>query len=165
MKKSIGVSMEHCGEEALAVEAAEAEFILAVQCEIQKLLNQKGLRARDLSRRLNVTEARISQMFSDQAKNLTLRTIAKIFFHLGETAYITTHEEYDRSIAAATGQTDDVSNHWTVRGLLEDIEVAANSSVERTSAVVVALEPAFIGGWARAEKAEALKPHRLVAAR
>lgn len=165
MKKAIGASMGHCSEEGLAVEAAEADFILAVQCEIQKLLNQKGLRARDLSRRLNVTEARISQMFGDQAKNLTLRTIAKIFFHLGETAYITTQEEYDRSIATAKGQTDDLSNHWTVRGLLEDIEVAANSSVERTSAVVVALEPAFIGGWARAERAEALKPHRLVAAR
>lgn len=64
---------------------AEERFLLLVQTRIQELLEGKGLRYRDLARRLGVSEARVSQMLSDDAANLTIRTVAKIYHQLGET--------------------------------------------------------------------------------
>lgn len=166
MTKVTQGSAETCDAEALALEAAEADFTLAVQCEIQKLLNDKGLRARDLSRRLNVTEARVSQMFGDQAKNLTLKTIAKIFYHLGETAYITTQEEFERAIASARGEVVAGCDRWTVSGLVDDIEATSSIAMAHGASVSLPIiSGRFLDGWARAEEAEASKPRRLATAR
>lgn len=73
---------------------AEERFLLMVQTGIQKLLNGKDLRYRDLAQRLGVSEARVSQMFGDDAANLTIRTVARIYHHLGEQPAILTQREY-----------------------------------------------------------------------
>jgi transcriptional regulator with XRE-family HTH domain len=67
--------------------------LLLTQTEIQKILNRDGLKYRDLARKLGVTEARVSQIFSETAANLTIKTIAKIFNRLGEEAYLTSCRE------------------------------------------------------------------------
>lgn len=155
-----------CDEMTRAVAEAEADFILAVQSEIQKLLNSKGLRARDLAKRLDVTEARVSQMFGDQAKNLTLRTIARIFHHLGETAFITTYEEYARTVAAARGDDVPQEQRWTVNGIVDDLQVAPNIAVgHATASFDLAPASAGLNQWARAEEAEAFKSRRYATAR
>lgn len=168
MTKMIEGSAAGCDADAFAVEAAEADFILAVQTEIQKVLNDKGLRARDLAKRLDVSEARISQMFGEQAKNLTLRTIARIFHHLGETAYITTLNEFHRASNANIRSSDGSQDQWTVSTVtgIEDLQVANYITLGQAAANFDSL-PADkgINRWARAEEAEDVKPRRLATVR
>ena len=71
----------------------EEEFLLMVQSAIQRLLNEKHLRYRDLSKRLKVSEGRVSQMFGDEAANLTIRTVARIYRQLGETPVLVSARE------------------------------------------------------------------------
>lgn len=166
MTKVIQGSAADSDSETLAIEEAEADFILAVQTEIQKLLNTKGLRARDLSKRLQVTEARISQMFGDQAKNLTLRTIARVFYHLDETPLICTLREFKH--ATGENEVDFASERqrWTVNGIVDDLQVAPNIAVGEPAANMEAVVSGdFLNRWARAEAAEAERPRRVAIAR
>ena len=166
MTKMIEENAATCDAITYAIEEAEADLILAVQTEIQTLLNGKGLRARDLAKRLGVTEARVSQMFGDQAKNLTLRTIARIFHHLGETAYITTHEAYARAIATARGDDAHRDERWTVSGIVDDLQVAPNIVVGHVdSNFNLPCAGTVLNRWARAEEAESFKPRRFASAR
>lgn len=64
---------------------AEDSLIADVQFTIHNLLEQKGVSRAELARRLSVSEAYVSQLFSDVTRNLTLRTIARVFKALGET--------------------------------------------------------------------------------
>lgn len=63
---------------------AEEALIADVQVVIHNLMLDRNVSRADLARALNVSDARVSQMFSDTAPNLTLRTIARIFHVLGE---------------------------------------------------------------------------------
>jgi DNA-binding Xre family transcriptional regulator len=93
---------------------AEERFLLAAQKAMQHMLNEKGLRYRDLARRLGVSEARVSHMFGDDAANLTLRTLAKVFHCLGESAVIISAREYERKLSDAAGQTSEDAGGWRV---------------------------------------------------
>lgn len=149
----------------VAGEIAEAEFIVAVQSEIQRVMNGKGLRARDLSKRLNVSEARISQMFGDQAKNLTIRTIAKLFYHLGESPVITTQCQLKRIVALARGDEADSDQQWTVSGLVNDIQIGSSMIVTRDDTDVASPDRGrLVNRWARAEEADTRRPGRLAVA-
>jgi len=154
-----------CDADTLGVELAEAEFIVAVQSEIQRIMNGKGLRARDLSKRLNVSEARVSQMFGEQAKNLTIRTIAKIFYHLEQSPVLTTQCQLDRMVALARGDEADREQHWTVSGVINDIQIGSNIVVSHDDPVVAAVDRGrLVDRWARAEEADTRRPRRLAAA-
>ena len=67
---------------------AEEEFIVDVQYAIQKLLNESGVSYAHLAKKLGVSAARVSQMFGDEAHNLTLRTVARIFHVLNDKCVI-----------------------------------------------------------------------------
>lgn len=69
---------------------AEESFILDAQIAIQRVLNERGFSQAKLARILEVSESYISQMLSDSARNLTLRTFARVMYALNETANITT---------------------------------------------------------------------------
>ncbi len=154
-----------CDAETFALEAAEADFTLAVQSMIQRLLNEKGLRARDLSKRLNVTEARISQMFGDQAKNLTLKTIARICHQLGETPLILTEADFNRSLASAKGDYVAREGRWIMSGLPISIDPASNISVDKTEGPLTATSTVHVlNRWAKAEQQEYSKAKRLATA-
>lgn len=166
MTKVSQTSAAACDADTYAVEVAVADFVLAVQCEIQKLMTDKGLRARELSKRLQVTEARVSQMFGEQAKNLTLRTIARIFHHLGETPYITTHEEFERALTEARGELGPERDHWTINGFIDDLQVGPGigrgvSDVRFETTVAHDM----LGQWVRADQAGVGKLRRLAAVR
>lgn len=164
MTKIAAGSAATCDADIVAVEIAEAEFIVAVQSEIQRVMNGKGLRARDLSKRLNVSEARISQMFGDQAKNLTIRTIAKLFYHLGESAVITTQSQLERMVALARGDESSSEQQWTVSGLVNDIQIGSNTVVTRDDTDVASPHRGrLVNRWARAEEADDRRPRRLAA--
>jgi len=93
---------------------AEEEFLVSVQSILQKLLNDRDLRYRDLARRLGVTEARVSQMFGDTATNLTIRTIAKIFHLLGETPVLVSKDELRRQLTEVDSTGGQA--RWSVNG-------------------------------------------------
>lgn len=93
---------------------AEERFLLAAQRAMQRMLNDKGLRYRDLARRLAVSEARVSHMFGDDAANLTMRTVARVFHCLGESVVIMSKCEFDRKLSEAAGNARDDAGGWRV---------------------------------------------------
>ncbi len=164
MKSDKANSISQCDADAYAAKAAEAAFILLAQTEMEKIMNRKGLRYRDLSRRMGVTEARISQMFGDTATNLTIKTVARVFHHLGETAYLTTLEEFERQLAEARGaHTDDNAHRWTVVGLESDkFQMAGDVALaDAPTAADVSASNRSFERWLRAEAA---LPRRTAAA-
>lgn len=68
---------------------AEESFIADVQFALHNLLAQKDTSRSELAKLLGVSESRISQIFADNPKNLTLRTIARVFAVLGDRAHLT----------------------------------------------------------------------------
>lgn len=62
---------------------AEEEFRVDVQQFVHNLMTEKKVSQRELARRLKVTEARVSQVFSDNC-NVTVRVLARIFHALDE---------------------------------------------------------------------------------
>lgn len=95
---------------------AEERLIADVQYRIQKLMNLKGTTRAELARRLDVSEARVSQIFSQSPRNLTLRTVADIFNVLGEECKLTS-PSLDR--AEREGRGADVENRSTQPAYLQ----------------------------------------------
>ena len=79
-------------DKAYEILLAEEALIIDAQIAIQRVLNEKGLTQTKLANALGVTESYISQMLGDSARNLTLRSIARIMHALGETALLTTRQ-------------------------------------------------------------------------
>lgn len=72
---------QHQGEEeAFAIEA----LVFSVQIALQKAMQKHGVTNKVLAERLGMSPARVSQIFSSNGPNLTLRTIARIQHALGE---------------------------------------------------------------------------------
>lgn len=163
MKSDMTSSIDQCDADTYAAKAAEAAFILLTQTEMQKIMNRKGLRYRDLARRMGVTEARVSQMFGETATNLTIKTVARVFHQLGETAYLTTQEEFERQIAEARGAQNEESHRWTAVGLGSDkFQMAGDVALEEAPmAVEVTATHHSFERWLRAEAA---LPRRMAAA-
>ena len=72
---------------------AEERLIFLTQAVIQRELNRRGLKYRDLARQLGVSVARISQLMGDDPHNLTVRTVARILHQLGEAGVFITKRE------------------------------------------------------------------------
>jgi transcriptional regulator with XRE-family HTH domain len=67
-----------------AVVFAVENFIGEVQVAIFRLLSQKELTQAELSRLMGVSQARVSKILGDDAQNITLETVARVFHALGE---------------------------------------------------------------------------------
>lgn len=67
-------------EEVFAIE----DLVFSTQVALQKAMNQHGVTNKELSERLGMSPARVSQVFSTNGTNLTLKTIARIAHALGE---------------------------------------------------------------------------------
>ena len=67
-------------EEDFATEA----LVFSTQVALQKYMNRKGFGNKELSEMLGMSPARVSQIFSSDGPNLTLKTIARIAHALGE---------------------------------------------------------------------------------
>lgn len=115
-------------------EFQEEYFVASVQAKIANLLEEKGVSRAELARKLDVSRARVTQIFSDEAKNFTLRLLARSFMALDEEPVIITKAEYD-SLQAKTGSSN--AGVRTVSG-------GANLQVPMT------LSPALIGELLRA---------------
>lgn len=67
---------------------AEISFVSDLQIAIENAMESRGLSQADLARLMKVTEARISQILSDNGANLRARTIARIAHALDAKACI-----------------------------------------------------------------------------
>jgi transcriptional regulator with XRE-family HTH domain len=63
---------------------AEERAIATVQAMAIRLLEEKKLKRTDLAGLLGVSEARISQIFSGDPSNLSIKKAAQLFFAMGE---------------------------------------------------------------------------------
>lgn len=57
---------------------------LSIQVALQKAMNERGVSQKDLAERLKISPARVSQILKCHGANLTLRSVAKIAYALGE---------------------------------------------------------------------------------
>lgn len=124
-----------------AVGRAEEAFIFQAQCEIENLMKLKGVRPRELSRRMKVSEARISQLLGDNGrKNLTLRTIARIFHCLNETPHLVAASALpiDTEIESEGGEIEQAihpaaAGKWTINDGLQKRGASTRTTVETGS--------------------------------
>ena len=91
-------------EAAYELMVAEEELILEAQMVIQRALNERGMSQKALAEKLCVGESYVSQMLGDSARNLTLRTIARVLKALGAKAVITLDEEVAEAIEAIAAE-------------------------------------------------------------
>jgi transcriptional regulator with XRE-family HTH domain len=77
-------------------EFREELFVAQSQARLSEMLDDKGVSRAELARKLGVSRARVTQIFSDEATNLTLRLLARSFLALEEEPVILTRSEYER---------------------------------------------------------------------
>lgn len=63
---------------------AEEEAVVNVQSFLHEIMEEKGISRADLARAMGVSRARVTQLFSDECTNLTLRLLARAMFALNE---------------------------------------------------------------------------------
>ena len=68
-------------------EFAEEMLVADIQSALEQLLHEKGCTRADLARRMGVSKARVTQIFSD-SQNFTVRLVARAFHALGENVCI-----------------------------------------------------------------------------
>lgn len=76
-------------------EFREESFVAEVQAQLSRMLDDKGVSRAELARRLDVSRARVSQIFSDEAQNFTLRLLVRSFLAVGEEPVLVTRSEYE----------------------------------------------------------------------
>ena len=71
---------------------AEEELILHAQMLIKRAMRERGISQKALAERLGVGASYISQMLGSSARNLTLRTIARVMYVLEQKAAVVIDE-------------------------------------------------------------------------
>jgi transcriptional regulator with XRE-family HTH domain len=71
---------------------AEEAFIVDAQLFLHSLMEEKGISRASLAKEMGVSRARVSQIFSDECKNFTMRLFARAAYALREKP--TLHCEY-----------------------------------------------------------------------
>lgn len=72
----------------------EEYFVSEIQARLSNILEEKGISRAELARSLGVSRPRITQIFSDEANNFTIRLLFNVFSALGEEPVILTKKEY-----------------------------------------------------------------------
>jgi transcriptional regulator with XRE-family HTH domain len=112
-------------EDDREIEAIEG-FMVDVQVYLNEIMEKKKISRAELARRMGVSRARVSQMFSDDS-NVTVRQLARAAYHLGEEPRVeseTTRSLRDeRTVRRQEVAVHAASNvHW--------IDVSANNIVD-----------------------------------
>ncbi|WIA56297.1 helix-turn-helix transcriptional regulator [Sphingobium sp. WTD-1] len=76
--------MSICPDQERNAVFAEEAFIVDAQIFLHTLMEEKGISRADLARAMGVSRARVSQVFSDECKNFTMRLFARAMFALDE---------------------------------------------------------------------------------
>jgi len=112
---------------------AEEAFVVDVQAFLYEMMESKQVSRADLAKAMGVSRARISQIFSDECKNFTVRLLARAMHALGETPRLECQwSDEEASVAAEKEQRRAIKNAKNVRALwldtarADDITVACN---------------------------------------
>lgn len=112
---------------------AEEAFVVDVQAFLYEMMESKKVSRADLAKAMGVSRARISQIFSDECKNFTVRLLARAMHALGETPRLECQwSDEEASVAAEKEQRRAIKNAKNVRALwldtarADDITVACN---------------------------------------
>lgn len=65
---------------------AEEAFVVDVQSLLETIMHEKGMTRSQLADAMSVSRARVSQMFSSDCKNFTVRLLARALHAMGERA-------------------------------------------------------------------------------
>lgn len=76
--------MEHNPTTERTAVFAEEAAVVEVQSLLHQLMENRGWSRADLARAMNVSRARVTQIFSDECTNLTVRLLARAMTALGE---------------------------------------------------------------------------------
>lgn len=89
---------------------AEESFVVDAQAILHGLMEDKGMTRADLAAAMGVSRARVTQLFSSECKNFTIRLLARAFHAVGEAPELTcAHIRKQEQLAlrrAAFGQKD-----------------------------------------------------------
>ena len=98
---------------------AEEAFVVDVQILLHKIMEKKGFSRADLARAMNVSRPRITQIFSDECKNLTVRLLARAMHAMGESPELICAHDLDESLGEmefksreGTVAADDTLPNW-----------------------------------------------------
>ncbi len=108
----------------------EEALVVDVQAFLYRLMLEKGVSRSQLAEAMGVSKGRVSQIFSDECKNLTVRLLARAAYALGEEVSITTEscrelaakeEREDRSVLIANAP--NVAQLWQNDNEVEEREL------------------------------------------
>jgi len=85
---------------------AEEAFVVDVQSFLHQLMVEKGFSRSQLAEAMGVSRARITQIFSDECKNFTVRLLARAVHALGEYPEITS--EWHKAFEAKCNRVENV---------------------------------------------------------
>ncbi|QTH24049.1 helix-turn-helix transcriptional regulator [Rhizorhabdus wittichii] len=94
---------------------AEEALVVDVQIFLNTLMHEKGVSRSDLAKAMGVSRARISQLFSDECTNLTVRLFARAAYALGEKVELDCDHfrlVRERSLSKAMGKAENVWPLW-----------------------------------------------------
>lgn len=125
--------------------AVEESFVVDVQSYLQELMDLRGLTRSQLAAAMGVSRARVTQIFSDECTNLTVRLLARAAHALGEEPEVTSasvrslrDERLNARQAAAIATCDNVvSLRWVDESeACDDSLMACNENDVRLEAFV-----------------------------
>ena len=112
---------------------AEEAFVVDVQAFLHQLMEEKQISRSDLAKAMGVSRARISQIFSDDCKNFTVRLLARAMHALGETPRLECEwTDVQAQLTAEKERRDAMKSARNVRALwldtarADDVTVACN---------------------------------------
>lgn len=103
---------------------AEEDFVVEAQTFLHNLMIEKGMSRSDLARAMGVSRARVSQIFSDECKNFTVRYLARATHALGEKPSLgckqaQTQERDDWRLRLL--YPEDIEHVWNIQAALTDL--------------------------------------------
>lgn len=122
---------------------AEEAFVVDVQAFLYQLMEEKNISRADLAKAMGVSRARVTQIFSDECKNFTVRLLARAMHALGEKPRLACDwSELQAQIAAEHERRQAIENSKNVRKIwwdsarLDDPIAACNDDDVRIDAML-----------------------------
>lgn len=104
---------------------AEEDFVVEAQTFLHSLMEEKGVSRSDLARAMGVSRARVTQIFSDECKNFTVRLLARATHALGETPKLGRKSDRKQNEkggwAAQLLRPEDIESFWDIKSMFEDV--------------------------------------------
>lgn len=107
---------------------AEEDFVVEAQTFLHSLMEEKGVSRSELARAMGVSRARVSQIFSDECKNFTVRLLARATHALGEAPIVTrrssdaSKQQSKRDWALALLDPDALAKFWQAKEQLGEVK-------------------------------------------